>query len=57
MQSLTAEQTSLQTALTTISAPAEMAQTGKRLKAIESELGTLEERWLELTEQIETAAA
>ncbi len=57
MQALTAEQTSLQTALTTISAPAEMAQAGKRLKAIEGELGTLEERWLELTEQIETAAA
>ena len=57
MQSMTAEQTSLQSALTTITAPAEIAQTGKRLKAIENELGMLEERWLELTEQIETAAA
>ncbi len=57
MQALTAEQTSLQTAMTTITAPAEIAQTGKRLKAIENELVTLEERWLELTEQIETAAA
>ena len=57
MQSLTTEQTSLQTALATMIAPAEMAQTGKRLKAIENELGALEERWLELTEQIETAAA
>ena len=57
MQALNAEQASLQTALTTITAPIEIAQTGKRLKAIESELGTLEERWLELTEQIETAAA
>ena len=57
MQLLTTEQASLQTLLAAIRAPAEMAQTGKRLKAIESELGTLEERWLELTEQIETAAA
>jgi ATP-binding cassette subfamily F protein 3 len=57
MQALTAEQTSLQAAMATIIAPPEIAQTGKRLKAIENELGTLEERWLELTEQIETAAA
>jgi len=56
MQALTAEQTSLQSLLATISASAEMAQTGKRLKAIEGELVTLEERWLELTEQIEMAA-
>ncbi len=56
MQSLTTEQASLQTALTTIGAPAEIAQTGKRLKAIENEIGKLEERWLELTEQIETVA-
>ena len=57
MQALTAEQSSLQNAMTTTIAPAEIAQTGKRLKVIENELGTLEERWLELTEQIETAAA
>jgi ATP-binding cassette, subfamily F, member 3 len=55
MQSLTAEQASLQTLLTTTSIAAEIAQTGKRLKAIENELGTLEERWLALTEQIEVA--
>ena len=57
MQVLTAEQTSLQSAMTAITAPLEIAQTGKRLKAIENELGTLEERWLELTEQIEMTAA
>ena len=56
MQALTAEQASLQSGLTAITAPLQIAQTGKRLKAIENELGTLEERWLELTEQIETAA-
>ncbi len=55
LQSLNTERDSLQTALTTITAPAEIAQAGKRLKAIDSEIGTLEERWLELTEQIETA--
>ena len=56
MQALNSEKDSLQTLLTTTRAPAEMAHTGKRLKAIDTELGTLEERWLELTEQIETAA-
>jgi ATP-binding cassette subfamily F protein 3 len=55
MQSLGTEQASLQTLLTTTSVAAEIAQTGKRLKAIENELGTLEERWLALTEQIEVA--
>ena len=55
MQSLGAEQASLQTLLTTTNVAAEIVQTGKRLKAIENELGTLEERWLELTEQIEVA--
>jgi ATP-binding cassette subfamily F protein 3 len=34
-----------------------MARSGKRLKAVDAELQTLEERWLELTDQIETAAA
>ncbi len=56
MQALGAEKDSLQALLTTTTAPAEIAQTGKRLKAIENEVGALEERWLELTEQIETAA-
>jgi ATP-binding cassette subfamily F protein 3 len=57
IQSLTNEQSSLQVLLTTATAAAEIAQTGKRLKAIEKDLGTLEERWLELTDQIETATA
>jgi ATP-binding cassette subfamily F protein 3 len=56
MQALNTERNNLQSLLTSTSAPAEMAQTGKRLKAIENEIGALEERWLELTEQIETAA-
>ncbi|MDP2451567.1 ABC-F family ATP-binding cassette domain-containing protein [Polaromonas sp.] len=57
MQSLTAERDSLQASLASTNAPAEMAQSGKRLKVIDTELGTLEERWLELTEQIETSLA
>ena len=56
MQALGNEKGSLETLLSTAKAPAEIAQTGKRLKAIESEIGTLEERWLELTEQLEATA-
>ena len=58
MQALGREKDSLQALLTTSKAPAEIAQTGKRLKAIEQDMEKLEERWLELTtqiEQIETA--
>ena len=56
MQALNNEKNNLQALLTTTTAPAEIAQTGKRLKAIENDLGTMEERWLKLTEQIETVA-
>jgi ATP-binding cassette, subfamily F, member 3 len=56
IQALNNEKSSLQALLTTTTAPAEIAQTGKRLKAIENDLGSMEERWLELTEQIETVA-
>jgi ATP-binding cassette subfamily F protein 3 len=57
MKSLGTEKDSLQALLTRSKLPAEIAQTGKRLKVIETETGQLEERWLELTEKIETAAA
>ena len=56
MHALSTEKTSLQALLTTTQAPAEIAQTGKRLKAIDNDLAMMEERWLELTEQIETVA-
>jgi ATP-binding cassette subfamily F protein 3 len=56
MQALGNEKSSLEALLTTAKAPAEIAQTGKRLKAIENEIGTMEERWLELTEQLEATA-
>ena len=56
MQVLNLEKDQLQTQLHHIKAPVDLAQTGKRLKLIAVEIGTLEERWLELTDQIETAA-
>ena len=54
MQALGNEKSGLETLLTSTKSANEIAQTGKRLKAIENEIGTLEERWLELTEQLET---
>ena len=56
IQTLNLEKEPLQNQLAKTKAPAELAQTGKRLKAVEAEIGLLEERWLELTEQLETAA-
>jgi ATP-binding cassette subfamily F protein 3 len=52
---LTAERTPLEAKLARVLAPADMAQAGRRLKAIDLELSALEERWLELTTEIETA--
>ncbi len=37
--------------------PARLAEAGRRLKAVESELATVEARWLELSEAIEQAGA
>ena len=56
MLALNTERDQLQAGRDRNSAPTEIAQAGKRLKAIDNELGTLEERWLELTEQIDTVA-
>ena len=56
IQALNLEKDTLQTQLASTKASVELAQIGKRLKAVEAEIGILEERWLELTEQIETAA-
>jgi ATP-binding cassette subfamily F protein 3 len=36
-----------------MSAPAELADAGRRLKSVSDELHTLEERWLQLSEQID----
>ena len=55
MKALTAERLPLEATLAAIPVAADMAQAGKRLKAVDAELQQLEERWLELTDQIETA--
>jgi ATP-binding cassette subfamily F protein 3 len=57
MKTLSTERQTLEAQLAATSVPAEMAQAGKRLKAVDAELQTLEERWLEITDQIETATA
>ena len=57
IQALTTEKGNLQALLTSATGAVEIARTGKRLKDIENDLGTLEERWLELTDQVETAIA
>jgi ATP-binding cassette subfamily F protein 3 len=57
MKTLSAERQTLEAQLAGTITPPEMARSGKRLKAVDAELQTLEERWLELTDQIETAAA
>ena len=60
MQTLANEKDALHTQLASPGsasrAPADLAQSGKRIKAIDGEISTLEERWLELTEQLDTAA-
>jgi len=53
MHTLQEEQNSLHEALSNTTAASDIAQHGRRLKAIESQLSELESRWLELTEQIE----
>jgi ATP-binding cassette subfamily F protein 3 len=57
MKDLTAERLPLEATMAASTAAADMAQAGKRLKAVDAELQQLEERWLALTDQIETATA
>jgi len=56
IQVLAVEKHQLQTQLANTKAPVDLAQIGKRLKAIDIETSLFEERWLALTEQLETAA-
>jgi ATP-binding cassette subfamily F protein 3 len=56
MATLEAEKLSLHNKLASTLAPADIAEAGKRLKAVEDELEELELRWLELTTQLETLA-
>jgi ATP-binding cassette subfamily F protein 3 len=53
MAVLNGEGAALESKLSTNQHPAEIAELGKRLSTVNEELRTLEERWLELTTQIE----
>jgi ATP-binding cassette subfamily F protein 3 len=53
MASIEAEKNRLEALLTTPVSPSEMADAGRRLKALSDEVATLEERWLELMSLLE----
>jgi ATP-binding cassette, subfamily F, member 3 len=57
LSNLQREQSELEQRLSQPIAPAEMAEAGKRMKAIQENLAAVEERWLALSEQIEQAQA
>ena len=57
LAALGTEGAALHERLTQALAPADIADCGRRLKAISDETATLEERWLELSGQIEAASA
>ena len=54
MAALEDEKLQLEARLSTMLPPAEIADAGRRLKAVSDELGELEERWLELSGEIES---
>jgi ATP-binding cassette subfamily F protein 3 len=56
MAAIDKEKTTLEELLSTPIPPAEIAEAGRRLKALSDEVALLEERWLELTAQLEAAA-
>ncbi len=56
MASIEAEKVQLEQLLSTPLPPAEIAEAGRRLKALADEVSALEERWLELTHLLEVAA-
>jgi ATP-binding cassette subfamily F protein 3 len=53
MAQLMQEKTRLEAAMSQPASPAEIAESGRRLKAVNDETDTLEARWLELHEAIE----
>ena len=57
MASLEAEKGELEARLATTLPPPEIADAGRRLKAVTDELARLEERWLEISGEIESAEA
>jgi len=50
------EKSTLEQQLSTPLPPAEIAEAGRQLKALTDEMASLEERWLELTEQLQVMA-
>jgi ATP-binding cassette, subfamily F, member 3 len=56
MASIEAEKSLLEQQLSTPLPPAEIAEAGRRLKALSDEVAALEERWLELTNLLEATA-
>ena len=52
---LESEKAALEGRLATVLTPGDIAEAGRRLKAVADELGQLEERWLELAGEIEAA--
>ncbi len=57
MATLNAEKQALEETLSQPASPATLADTGRRLKAVNDELESLELRWLELGEQLEVATS
>jgi ATP-binding cassette subfamily F protein 3 len=57
MATIEAEKIRLEALLTTPVSPADMADAGRRLKALADEVTSLEERWLELTSLLEEATS
>ncbi|MEZ2293685.1 ABC-F family ATP-binding cassette domain-containing protein [Variovorax sp. RCC_210] len=57
MAAATTERTALEARMSQPLPSAEIAEAGKRLKALNDEIGRLEERWLALSDQLETLAA
>ncbi len=56
MAHIEAEKAQLEQQLSSPLSPAEIAEAGRRLKALSDEVNTLEERWLELTHLLEVSA-
>ena len=57
MQPLTARKNELETNLNASQDPGELAELGRQLQAIDDQLNRLEERWLELTSELESLGA
>ena len=57
MTAIAQEKNTLEARLSQALPPAEIAQAGRQLKALSDEMSVLEERWMELSEQLQTLQA